>query len=103
MGKRAKYGQSTISAWRRLTVEYIGWAGLLENYNSPPYSSLDRNWRNTTSFPLRPADSEIRRAVPKFFDGLISIRVLLVPLPLTTPSTALGKRALMSPNPLESL
>ena len=83
-------GPGTVNLpYRHGGVEYIGRASLLENYNSPPYFSLDRNWRNATSFPLCPADSEIERAVPKVFDGLILDRGIVGASPLTTPSTAI--------------
>lgn len=65
--------------------------------------------RNGNDKKHSPSDSEIRRAVPKVFDGLVLYRSLAV----TSPSYNAvdsdieplnsGQRALMSPSPKESL
>ena len=45
--------------------------------------------RDATSFPPRPAYSNMKRAIPKVSDGLVLLGALLTPLPPTTPSRAI--------------
>ena len=113
--------------YARLAVEYIGLADLLENHNTPPYSSHDSNWRDTTSFPSWPAYSErlgessqwdagsmgdkatSKAGRPQGFWRSGLFRSLGVVSPPTTLSRAMynhnnsGQTALISPNSIESL
>lgn len=66
--------------------EYIDLADLLENHNTPPGSSLDRDWRFVTSFHSCPAYSQKRRAIPTDLTARCSMGGSLAPLLATTPS-----------------
>lgn len=64
----------------------------LENFNTPPHSSLDRDWRCATSSRTRPAFSRRSCAVPALFDALLLYEVSLSILLPTTLSAAIYDR-----------
>lgn len=64
----------------------------LENFNTPPHSSLDRDWRCATSSRTRPAFSRRSCAVPALFDALLLYEASLSILLPTTLSAAIYDR-----------
>ena len=65
----------------RPSCKYIGLADLVENNNTPPYSSQDSNSRHAISFPSFPSYFEKRQAAPRVFGGLVLYSSLAVASP----------------------